>query len=81
MNSRKKPGLAFWATVVVVVVLVVYPLSLVFISWLDDYSLTPAIDSTAGKMLWAYCAPLRWLISNGPGWIRDPLLWIFDRDD
>jgi hypothetical protein len=27
MTSRKKPGVAFWTTVVVVVLLVVYPLS------------------------------------------------------
>ena len=27
MTSRKKPGVAFWATVVVVVMLVAYPLS------------------------------------------------------
>ena len=27
MTDRKKPGVAFWATVVVVVVLVAYPLS------------------------------------------------------
>ncbi len=81
MTDRKQPGVAYWATVVVVVGLLAYPLSLVIISLLDDLDLTPPFDSTAGEILWAYCAPLRWVISNGPDWIRDPLLWIFGRDD
>jgi hypothetical protein len=33
-TSRKKPGVAFWATVVVVVVLVAYPLSFGPACWL-----------------------------------------------
>ncbi len=36
MTSRKKPGVAFWATVVVVVVLVAYPLSFGPACWISS---------------------------------------------
>ncbi len=36
MTSRKKPGVAFWATVVVVVVLVAYPLSFGPACWMNE---------------------------------------------
>jgi hypothetical protein len=36
MTSCKKPGVAFWTTVAVVVVLVVYPLSFGPACWLDS---------------------------------------------
>jgi hypothetical protein len=35
-SHRKKPGVAFWATVVVVVVLVLYPLSFVPACWVSS---------------------------------------------
>jgi hypothetical protein len=39
--SRKKPGVAFWATVVVVVVLAAYPLSFGPACWLADRNVVP----------------------------------------
>ena len=36
MTDRKKPGVAFWATVVVVVVLVAYPLSFGPACWISS---------------------------------------------
>jgi hypothetical protein len=39
--DRKKPGVAFWATVVVVVVLLAYPLSFGPACWLGDRNVIP----------------------------------------
>ena len=39
MTDHKKPGVAFWATVVVVVALVVYPLSAGPVVWLEIHVL------------------------------------------
>jgi hypothetical protein len=36
MTDRKKPGVAFWATVVMVVVLVGYPLSFGPVCWISE---------------------------------------------
>jgi hypothetical protein len=76
MDGRKKPGVAFWATVVVVVVLVGYPLSLFPIAWLDVRGLLP--DGTLpGEFTMAYCAPVRWARDNGPEWIEKSTDWIY----
>jgi hypothetical protein len=53
MTSRKKPGVAFWATVVVVVVLVLYPMSWGPACWY--------VDRNAGST-WAILRPYRPLI-------------------
>jgi hypothetical protein len=42
VTDRKKPGAAFWATVVLVAVLVGYPLSYGPFVWLDDRVSMPA---------------------------------------
>ncbi len=52
--SRKKPGVAFWATVVVVVGLVAYPLSFGPACWLVSKE-TP---EDVGRALWTAYAPL-----------------------
>jgi hypothetical protein len=41
MADRKKPGVAFWATVVVVVVLLAYPLSFGPACWMVDLEFIP----------------------------------------
>jgi hypothetical protein len=74
MTDRKKPGVAFWATVVMVVALA-YPLSLFPIRMLEKRGILPNQDSAAGAMLWGYCAPARWLVRNGPDWIYNSLWW------
>jgi len=43
MSSQKKPGVAFWATVVVVVVLLAYPLSFGPACWLTSQRLSPGL--------------------------------------
>ena len=77
MTDHKKPGVAFWATVVLVVALVGYPLSLLPIAWLDSRDMIPEQESIIGGIVWMYCTPARWLIENGPAWIRDSLEWAF----
>ncbi len=67
MTDRKKPGVAFWVTVVVVVVL--YPLSFGpitgYMNRQQDWS------KLAVQAYW----PLGWLATTGPGVIRKPLAW------
>ena len=62
MDSGKKPGVAFWATVVVVVVLVAYPLSFGPACWITSHM------QPSGRFASAAYRPilLAWL--NGPDW-------------
>jgi hypothetical protein len=69
MTDSKKPGVAFWATVVVGPPLL-YVLSLVPIWWLDHHDMIPD-EGAAHEIVWGYCAPVRWLHDNGPGWFRE----------
>jgi hypothetical protein len=65
MIHRKKPGLAFWATVAVVAVLVAYPLSIGPVS---------LIYYQFGRPHWLYSfewyvyGPLLWTVEHGPAW-------------
>jgi hypothetical protein len=62
MTDSKKPGMAFWAIVVVVAGLIGYPLSvgplilLVRLDWLPE----PAME---------LAAPVYWVMYNGPEWL------------
>src|SRR5262245_63765989 len=60
MTSHKKPGVAFWATVVVVVVLVAYPLSFGPACWLCEKG---ALSQRIG---WTMFRPVTWLVLHGP---------------
>ena len=71
MTSRKKPGVTFWATVVVVVVLA-YPLSLGPADWL---LVNHHVPSWAKPAVHAFYAPLMWVVFNGPRPIRTAVLW------
>ena len=73
-TDRKKPGVPFWATVWLAVVLLGYPLSLLPIVWLDNRDMIPG-EGAAHEIVWGYCAPVRWLHDNGPGWFRAFLRW------
>jgi hypothetical protein len=69
MNSnRRKPGVAFCATVVLVVVLVGYPLSYGPFFWLFRRGWLP--NSTIG-----FYAPMTWLHKFGPGPIGEAVRW------
>src|SRR5262245_14026922 len=68
--SRKKPGVAFWATVVVVAVLVAYPLSFGPACWISSRTPTGrkavnAIYQPFMRLWWRGAEPAR----------RDPLVW------
>lgn len=77
MTDRKKPGVAFWVTVVLVAVLVGYPLSLFPIAWLDVRGILLNDNSVAGKITWSYCAPARWAYESGPAWLHNYLEWVW----
>jgi hypothetical protein len=69
--SRKHPSAAFWATVVVVVVLVAYPLSIGPAYWLMMQQATrgdPQKAIQTGQLLSAIYAPLAWTEDRGPQW-------------
>jgi hypothetical protein len=87
MTDRKKPSMAFWATVGLVVVLVVYPLSFGPACWW--FSETPIGIAPAGIFVpevsriywpigWAYFqSPNGGLIENAIGWyatLRDDVV-------
>jgi hypothetical protein len=66
---QKKPGWAFWATVVVVVALVAYPLSSGPVVWLYWNKLGQPgwMKSVMGTVY----APLEWTANNGPDWLKE----------
>jgi hypothetical protein len=79
MTSRKQPGVAFWATVVVVVALVGYPLSFGPACW---WFSKPRSDGTwmfnfrdlvpkAPQVYW----PIGWVVMYGP----DPVSYVIQR--
>ena len=67
MTDRKKPGVAFWATVVLVA-LVGYPLSMGPAWWLWHKLDLPAWVTVG--MDWVY-EPVWWASWNGPDWFCD----------
>jgi len=78
MTDRKKPGVAFWATVVVVVLglaAVMYPLSAGPISYMLKTGFLPASALPVARCVYA---PLRWLYANGPESYRAADKWYMD---
>jgi len=78
MSDRKQPGVLFWVTVAVVVILVGYPLSLFPIAWLDNSHVIPP-DSNADRVFRAYCAPVRWVCMNGPDWLNKAVRRVYGK--
>jgi hypothetical protein len=77
MTSRKAPSAAFWAIVIAVVVLVVYPLSAGPASWIARWLVHCGIisfDQTDWFLERAY-APAQWVIVNGPEPLRQAVEW------
>jgi hypothetical protein len=64
MIDRKKPGVAFWATVVVVVLLVLYPLSFVPACWISSRV------QPNGVYVSAVYRPVLVAKGNSPSWIQ-----------
>jgi hypothetical protein len=67
MTDRKKPGVAFWVSVMVVVALVAYLLSMGPACWLRAKVDIP--DWAVDGIDYAY-SPIFWAIWNGPEWFR-----------
>jgi hypothetical protein len=62
VTTRKKPGVAFWATVVLVVVLfAAYPLAIGPLQWLDEQDMLPAWTDTPIKVMYT---PIDWIIQH-----------------
>jgi hypothetical protein len=74
MTDRKKPGVAFWATVVVVVVLA-YPLSFGPVLWIDSQGDDSIIPDWAVAALDTLYYPITAAMDNGPPIICAPLRW------
>ena len=79
MTDRQKAGVAFWATVAVVVVTVAYPLSFGPAYWLLNHTELPAPLVSA---LVIFYLPITWLInspwfinSNGLTWLGQTMQW------
>jgi hypothetical protein len=70
-EPRKKPGAAFWATVVVVVLLVLYPLSFGPACWIA----TRRDDSASKTILQVGYRPVLELLIASPEWTHRPLEW------
>jgi hypothetical protein len=69
MTDRKKPGVGFWATVVVITMLVGYPLSFGPACWITSRGiLEPALTARAYY-------PIVWISARGPRAIRDAIRW------
>src|SRR5262245_61373937 len=64
-TSRKQPGVAFWATVVVVVVLVAYPLSFGPACWIASQQ---PVEGSGGLTGWAIIVPELPKVYRPIGW-------------
>jgi hypothetical protein len=68
-DDRKKPGVAFWATVVVVVaVLVLYPLSFGPWCWF-------IVPEREGAMSSSFYRPILWVWYHSPSPLYDCMAW------
>ena len=71
-SDRNQPGVAFWATVVVVVGLAAYPLSFGPAWWIKSR----VDDSTAAvDVVSRFYYPLFKSAADGPAWLQVPLVW------
>jgi hypothetical protein len=73
MTDRKKPGVAFWATVTLFVVLVGYPLSFgPACWWFSDSELDGGVVvNIASNGYW----PIGWLAQNCPESLSEAINW------
>jgi hypothetical protein len=70
--DRKKPGVAFWTTVVVVVVLVAYLLGIGPTAWVIRQ---PWCPTWAFGVCTTIYSPITWLEKYGPEPIRSEIGW------
>jgi hypothetical protein len=72
MTSRKKPGVAFWATLVVVGLPLLYVLSFSPAAGLLGLLRDP---DWGCDVFWRVYAPIGWLDENGPAVVHDAIMW------
>jgi len=72
MTSGKKPGVAFWATMVVVFGLLAYPLSWGPACWILWRTGTPPWAVQCYQRIYG---PLLWIYGQSPSWIQDAIQW------
>src|SRR5262245_39415133 len=60
-SDRKKPGVAFWATVTMVVLVVLYPLSIGPVIWLVDREMLP---ERFAEPVAVFYFPLEWAVGS-----------------
>jgi hypothetical protein len=71
MNEpKKKPSVAFWATILLVAVLVLYVAS--FGVWCRVNRAGPGVIKARSVAIWPYY-PLLWLIDDGPAPVKSAL--------
>jgi hypothetical protein len=68
-DDREKPGVVFWATVVMVAALVVYPLSFGPACWGMDRGIGDSCEIAA------VFRPILWLWVSGPQWVGESVSW------
>jgi hypothetical protein len=78
MSNRKKPGMAFWATVLMAVVLIGYPLSFGPACWWFSTPLSSHMEYVAWDGPDPECPPqiywpIGWIAENGPGPVGDAI--------
>jgi hypothetical protein len=76
MTNRKKPGVAFWATVVLIAMLVGYPLSFGPACWwflgpMPPHAIATASANFAHRMYW----PAGWFAVYAPNSVGDAIFW------
>jgi hypothetical protein len=75
-DDHRKPSLAFWTTVVLVVVLTGYPLSIGPLTRL--YWVTLNQPAWLKAMADPVYAPMHWAYANGPNWYQNAVAWYCD---
>jgi hypothetical protein len=76
-EPRKKPGVAFWAAVVLTVALVGYPLSAGPACWwiAKEPSVWEGCVGTRPKIAPRIYWPIGWLAEHGPRPVHDAIYW------
>ena len=75
-REHKSPGAGFLCTVGLIAVLLLYPLSLFPIAWVDNRNYVPRQGPTS-RVVWGYCFPVRYCYDHGPRWFQRGVEWVY----
>jgi hypothetical protein len=76
MTSSKKPGAAFWVTVVVVAGIIGYPMS--FVAFMQLYKRGILPEWFVASISWIWFPLIEscfWLSEHGPDWMQPVIDW------